>query len=83
MGLAGCVLLCLSLTMVASQGVLPMAREVTAIGRPVSTPEENRQAIKTRGCSGMFNIRSGMQSALPNTSIIKMSARKMTLQLLD
>lgn len=71
------------LTMVASQGVLLMALEVTEMGRPASAPEENLDAIKTPGCSGMFNIRSCTHIALPNAFIIKMSARKMTLQWLD
>lgn len=52
-------------------------------GRPAGTPEENLDAIKTQGCSGMFNIRSCTHIALPNTFIRKMSARKMTLQGLD
>lgn len=69
--------------MVASQGVLLMALEVTEKGRPVSPPEENLRAIKTQECSGMFHIRSCMHIALPNTFIIKVSARKTTLQLLD
>lgn len=71
------------LTMVASLGVRLTAPEGTETGRPAGTPEENLDAIKTQGCSGMFNIRSCTHIALPNTFIRKMSARKMTLQGLD